>query len=432
MNHSFSGILVRYLLKNKESPEVVVEALGPTATSVTNEPGATHSKDAKSEPSPLHLRPPRKDELHVNLWETGQGYFSPFLDIGVMVSMRADVEAVVVDLPWLLDEKHVSDLGSRLNGEKSVAAIFNEVVHYDGFAEGNFANISFRKDGLDHKPFSLLRLNSNSFSIERTYWSEAGSCSRLIVKLPEMNESTVKEQDRRKSAYIRFRIRNIPPSVYSVKFNQKDRALISSTNETRIIDFRINVLRGVPEELISTNVPLSFPKFERIHCFLTTLRDEECASVTNYYKGYRSLMDEDVWNEYIRLDSSVAISDSNNVRNYLGYQWTASAGKEEGSYAKDLVVLGRFTKLRSNYWSIARFIFLVILFGAAGSGIWDIGTTCAFVDKPPESANCSSKYNLLAIYIACGVLIIGLIPLLSYFWHSVRPKLAASLEELTR
>lgn len=419
---------MRYLLKKKVGQAAVGEAVGATGTAVT--PEAVHSKNADPVPVPLHLHEPRKDELHVNLWETGQGHFSPFLDIGVMVGVRADVEAVVVDLPWLLEEKHVSDLGSRLNGEKSVAAIFNEVVHYDGFAEGNFANISFRKDGLDHKPFSLLRLNSNSFSIERTYWSETGTCSRLIVKLPELNENAVKEQDRRKSAYIRFRIRNIPPSVYSVKFNQKDRALISSTNETRIIDFRINVLRGVPEELISTNVPLSFPKFERIHCFLTTLRDEECASVTNHYKGYRSLMDEDVWNEYIRLDSSVAISDSNNVRNYLGYQWTASAG--EGSYAKDLVVLGRFTKLRSNYWLIARFIILVILFGAAGSGIWDIGTVCAFVDPPPKDIDCTRKYGLLVLYIFFGVVLIGIMPFLRYLWNSVRPKLAASLGELTR
>ncbi len=236
----------------------------------------------------------------------------------------------------------------------------------------------------DYKPFSLLRLNSNSFSITQTYRIDSGCCTRLTVKIPEIDMKLVKSEDMRKSAYIRFRIRNIPPSVYSLKFNQRDRALISSNNETRIIDFRINVLRGVPEELITNSIPLSFPKFERIHCFLTTLRDEECASVTNNYKGYRSLMDEDVWNEYIRLDRSVAISSSNNVRNYLGYQWTASAGKEDDSYAKDLIVLGRFTKLRSNYWSIARFVILVIILGATGSGVWDIGTSCVFVDRCPK------------------------------------------------
>ena len=370
---------------------------------------ASGSEDATSSRS-------RKDELHVNLWETGHGHHAPFLDIGVMINMRSDVDSVAVDLPWKLEEKYVSDLGARLNGEKSVAAIFNEVVHYDGFAEGNFANISFRKDGVDQKPFSLLRLNSNSFSIERTYLSETECCNRLLIKIPEIN-SGIKPADIRQSAYIRFRIRNVPSSVYSIKFNQKDRALISSNNETRIIDFRINVLRGVPEELISTNVPLTFPKFDKIHCFLTTLRDEECASVTNNYRGYRSLMDEDVWNEYIRLDNSVAISTSNTVRNYLGYQWTASAGKEKEDCAKDLVVLGRFTKLRSDYWSILRFITLVIIFGASGSGVWDIGTSCIFTE-PAANNKCGEKYFTLFLYLSVGATLAGGKSFLQYLWNS--------------
>ncbi len=188
--------------------------------------------------------------------------------------MRSEVDSVVVDLPWELDQKHVSDLGARLNGEKSVAAIFNEVVHYDGFAEGNFANISFRKDGFDYKPFSLLRLNSNSFSITQTYRIDSGCCTRLTVKIPEIDMKLVKSEDMRKSAYIRFRIRNIPPSVYSLKFNQRDRALISSNNETRIIDFRyLIVLRGVPEELITNSIPFrAFLKFSNEYIvFFTTL-----------------------------------------------------------------------------------------------------------------------------------------------------------------
>ena len=96
------------------------------------------------------------------------------------------------------------------------------------------------------------------------------------------------------------------------------------------------------------------------------------------------------------------------------------------------MVLGRFTKLRSNYWLIARFIILVILFGAAGSGIWDIGTVCAFVDPPPKDIDCTRKYGLLALYIFFGVVLIGIMPFLRYLWNSVRPRLAASLGELTR
>lgn len=381
MRLSFSGILVRYEYEDAN--------IGDKYNKLDN----------------AHLTPNselyefyREDELHVNLWETGRDQFSPFLDIGVMVKCRDLVKSIVVDVPWLLDARDVSDLGARLNGEKSVAAIFNEVVHYDGFAEGNFANISFRKDGVDHKPFTLLRLNSNSFKVEPSFLSDDTSCTRLTVSLPKVTPKD--DSDKRKSAYIRFRIKKVPPKVYSVQFDQKDRSLISSINETRIVDFRINVLRGVPEELISSEVSLAFPKFERIHCFLTTLRDEECASVTSNYKGYRSLMDEDVWNEYIRLDSSEGISEATSVRNYLGYQWTASSTKS--GPAKDLIVLGRFSKVRSDYASIFRFIGFVILFGAVGSGVWDLGSGCVFSEHF-WCNGCWAKLGLVTFYVVLGL-----------------------------
>jgi hypothetical protein len=345
-----------------------------------------------------------EDELHVNLWETGRDRLSPFMDVGVMIGQRKEYCAVVVDFPWKVELKDVSDLGARLNGEKSVAAIFNEVVHYDGFAEGNFANISFRKDGKDEKPFSLIRLNTQLFKVDSIFLSDESQCTRLTITLPG-RPAFVKKEDQRKSAYIRFRIRNIPPTVYSMNFTQKDRALISSNTETRIIDFRINVLRGVPEELLSGNERLKFPKFKRIHCFLTTIRDEICVSDTQDYKGYRSLMDEEVWNEYIRLDSSVGVSDESSVRNYLGYQWTAS---REGATVKDLIVLGRFSKVRSDYVSIARFISLVLIFGVAGSAVWDISTTCVI---PPSASECGAKAKWLLMYLGIGSVLIGAKPI---------------------
>ncbi|MGU1385694.1 hypothetical protein ACSEQ0_26185 [Pseudomonas aeruginosa] len=316
---------------------------------------------------------PLKDELHINLWEISKKNAKPFIDIGVMLGRRDDVGALVVDLPWKVELKDVSDLGARLNGEKSVAAIFNEVVHYDGFAEGNFANISFRRDNDDVKPFSLLRLNSQLFEISEIYVDDGVLASRLTIRIPEIL-SSVPEENRRVSAYVRFRIRNIPSEVYENIFTQKDRTLISSNTVARIIDFRINVRRGVPEELLSGNEKLAFPNFSKIHCFLTTERDEECISQSKNYVGYRSLMDEEIWNEYIRLDSTRAISAESSVRNYLGYQWTASS--EDNSFVKDLIVLGRFAKRKSSIFLITRFLLLGVLFGGAGNGVWEITKNC--------------------------------------------------------
>jgi len=205
------------------------------------------------------------------------------------------------------------------------------------------------------------------------YLGDGVPASRLIIKIPPIPDS-VAVKDRRKSAYVRFRIRKIPSQVYTEVFYQKDRAIISSTITTRIVDFRINVRRGIPEALLSGDEKIYFPEFSKIHCFLTTERTEQCISQSHSYAGYRSLMDEDVWNEYVRLDTAKGISAENSVKNYLGYQWTASATKnEDGSIksVKDLIVLGRFSKVKSDLFSVITFIFLVICFGALGSGCWD-------------------------------------------------------------
>lgn len=371
--HSFPGILVRYKNlaedcfhsvnckcfendKNKDAPDSQSEG---------NAQPSSENNDGKTKINETIL----DDELHVNLWEMGENNRSPFMDVGVMISQHSAIDEVVIDLPWEVDKNDINDLGTKLNSEKSVAAIFNEVVHYDGLAEGNSANISFRRNDQDQKPFCLFRLNSQSFRIESIPISNGTLTSRVYVKIPKHKKTS--KEDERKSGYIRLRIKNIPSTVYTNYFSYSDKAFISSNIETRIIDFRINVMRGVPEELMHGNEDLTFPKkLKRIHCFLTTIRNEECVSVSKYYNGYRSLVDEDIWNEYIKLDDSLPLKKQNTINNYLGYQWTIKSEKEE--VIKDLIVLGRFSKKTSNRLSVIRFIIIVILLGALGGGVWEI------------------------------------------------------------
>ncbi|WP_146005524.1 hypothetical protein [Erwinia sp. B116] len=416
--HSFPGILVRYksLLEDcshskncncfpEQSNENEMDSLNE---SILEDNDDKKNKNANLKNHEKHL----DDELHVNLWEIGEDNPSPFLDIGVMIHDHKNVDEVVVDLPWELDKKDINDLGSKLSSEKSVAAIFNEVVHYDGLAEGNFANISFRRNGVDEKPFCLFRLNSQSFRIEYIPISNDTSSTRVLIKLPKYTNRTTLA-DRRKSAYIRFRIKGIPPSVYTTNFSYKDEALISSSIHTRIIDFRINVMRGVPEELMHSNDDLIFPaKLKRIHCFLTTIRNEECISVSKYYNGYRSLVDEEIWNEYIKLDNLLPGKKTDTINSYLGYQWTIK-NEKESEIVKDLIVLGRFSKKKSNSGSILRFILVVVLLGALGSGLWEsMGSLASWFNNDllkntEEHTNFInlSKIILLSLIVSCIVII---------------------------
>ncbi|UST64023.1 hypothetical protein LOY57_26010 [Pseudomonas moraviensis] len=397
MSYPFSGILVRFLSKNHDDSSA--SEIQVNASERTDEKRAL----SKAEEKAKFLATILPDELHINIWEIGNNPVSPFIDVGVIVGNRANTSHVVVDLPWPVEAKDVFDLGSRLNGEKSVAAIFNEVVHYDGFAEGNYANISFRKNDKDVKPFSLLRLNSQDFDVRQHYLSDSTiATSRLTITIPPQLPD-VDPDNVRKSAYIRFRIRRVPVKVYTSVFERKDKSLISSTVETRIVDFRINVRRGIPEGLLSSDHNLRFPEFDKIHCFLTTERSEECVSQSQSYAGYRSLMDEDVWNEYVRVDNSEGISSANSVRNYLGYQWTVSAKKStDGSIkkVKDLIVLARFSKVKSDQFSNLRFLLLVVFLGATGSGLWDVAKVIH------ESGNVGGR---LIFFVVFGITLFAVI-----------------------
>lgn len=325
-----------------------------------------------------------KSQLHVNIWEIDESYF---IDIGVMIDDWAKYKYVQVDLPWEVNRSDVSDLGARLNGEKAVAAIFNEVVHYDGLADGNFAVIRFEKPGSEvsnrnistnglenaeecnDEGFTLLRLNHQFIQVESIPLAGSNASSRLMIELPRPYRATEDKKISTKAAYIRFRIVKVPRDVYTKIFTQHDSGLFSSTVETRIIDFRINERRGVPDELLSSNRSLNFPLFEKIHCFITVNRQQDCISSSGSYKGFRSLFDETIWNEYIRLDSSESLVRKNSVRDYLGHQWTSS--KKDGCVS-DLVVLGRFTRNLSSWLRALGFVCLGLIFGAAGNGIWEL------------------------------------------------------------
>lgn len=339
MKYPFSGIIVRY--------EASVTSRGMAGSQV--------------EP---------KDELHVNLWEVAG---RQFLDIGVMINTPENIKAVQIDLPWKFDKTKVFDLGSRLVGEKIVAAIFNEVVRYDGANDSSFARVSFPQSNNDTGNFSLIRLNSNNFVTNPIALSEGGSSTQLTVALEQAPES---EDNLR--CYIRFRIIDIPEGIYTAKFYQKDRNLLSSSLETRIVDFRINVRRGVPEDVLSARTDLFFPRWKKIHLFLTVDRAREMTFDSENFIACRSLEDEEIWNSYIALDNH-STERQCSVSDYLGYQWTVKASKRdigesvvEYVPAKDLVALARFSQVTSSGWYMFRFIILALAVGASGSGVWEI------------------------------------------------------------
>ena len=346
------------------------------------------------------------DQLHVNLWEVRD---PSVLDLGIMIGDWRKVEAVVVDLPWDIEREHVEDLGARLNSEKTVAAIFNEVVNYNGSADQHYAKITFRPIDIAHSvqiepkdlySFFLLRLPGKSFSLEKISLGQGIFSSQLRISLPTPGELVPDEPC---PLYLRFRIDKVPQSVYSSSFELADRNLLSSSTKTRIIDFRINVRRGIPEEILAGFSKFKFPNLQKIHFFLTIGREQICGFESQNFVGCRSLVDEKIWNDYLQTKPSDSNAEA--MRQYLGYQWTAAAKtkSDSGEFTgvKDLVVMGRFSSHKSNIAKTVRFVLLGIVFGMMGSGLWDIlkpNQDRSFLGLPTEWS--AAIFLLISLIIA--------------------------------
>lgn len=374
MRHSFSGLLVRYVEinsltsnaanENTESPEPL--DISQSSADVIDEANPAQAANNSKADSEDDLKTAR-DELHINLWELGG---ERFLDIGVLINSPEKINSVHIDLPWEVKEGDVSDIGGLLNSEKAVAAVFNEIVEYQSCADEAYASIKFRANGRrdKRKGFRLARLNSNHFSLKLNLLPDKSIATKLEIKFPVFPG---KYSD---VVYIRFRIRSIPESVYCSTFPQADKNLLSSRTTTRIIDFRINTRRGVPDEVLSNPPGIRFPDFSKIHFFLTVHRTEICEFYGNAFVACRSLIDEREWNQYVNASTGENGCEMNHsVKNYLGYQWTAKVNKGAQEISvKDLGVLGRFSRHTTNTRQILRFVSLLFIFGAIGSATWDI------------------------------------------------------------
>ena len=394
MEHPFSGILVRYAMRQPSS----------TPNPVPTDQDPTEKK--------LPFLPSPPDQLHVNLWEVRN---PSVLDLGIMIAKWQDIEAIIVDLPWVITLEHVEDLGSRLESERTVAAIFNEIVQYEGNEGQQYAQITFnptdihgdaRDDKNNAQRFKLLRLQARAYSIESITLNRDVRSTRLKIKLPMAGRGIPASSD---SVYLRFRIDKVPQSVYSSSFALADRNLLSSSTTTRVIDFRINVRRGIPDEILAFHDTLQFPKLEKIHFFLTIDRTQVCGFESQNFAGCRSLVDEKIWNDYLRTKPHERKAEA--MKQFLGYQWTASTkvdstGSKKG--VKDLVVLGRFSSHDSNILRTLRFVVLGLIFGMVGNGLWD-------VFKPVSGgylSNLASQGNALMVLI--GLLIVSIVCVLPW------------------
>ncbi len=347
-----------------------------------------------------------KADLHVNLWDLRGGHY---LDLGMMIHNIQRVGKVVIDLPWTLRHGSVIDLGGKLDNEKLLTAVFNESVSYRSASSENIAHVTLGS-GESETKFTLLRLSANGIELEEIVAGDY-SLTRVNISIPKEVKST-SETEIMDRAYMRLRFRDVPRAVFITEFHPKDRNLLSSSSITHLLDLRVNVRRGVPDEILLHDPTLKFPKISKIHVFVIVSRDTELPFHSENYKGCRSLEDEAIWNYYLGLPG-VSNRQDETIKGYLGYQWSAS-GKNENQSVKDLVALGRFVRTASSTMKSYKFVALMLWLGAFGSAIWSVihsgfiatrGSNLHFIESVYAEI-LSYPWMLWMIFLSVPVLII--------------------------
>lgn len=310
-------------------------------------------------------------ELHLNIWEKKRWVFfeSAFLDIGLMLDASDTAQTFEFVLPWTVKDEDLEDLSLRLQDRGATPAIFNE----SWVSSASNGSAGLITDPVTRDVFSVVETHSDLKVHEHNRGTKQ---SQIAIRLdvPALKTKSESAAPSARRMYVRFRVKNVPRSFYRVRINPRDRIFLSSWQRTEIIDFRMNVRRGVPLEFEQV-MKGRFVEFSKVHLFLMKSRDQDIVFEDKLFRSCRSLEDELFWASYslpVRPNDWYMFWSRQRVKNSLGYQWTKVITKDLTTGANTLVkefgTLARFKKVR---FGIIQFIIVAGLVGAVGNAIWD-------------------------------------------------------------
>jgi hypothetical protein len=303
-------------------------------------------------------------EIHLNLWETDAW---AFMDIGLKISRSSPLKKVTLLLPWeSSSEARITDLFAEgaLNTPAAISAIFNEAWSVTLLPAGE----ALVQDNEGNDQFAIVSSAPYITTSAQKDTPPRSLC--LTLDIEQIRTKEVENSAIPKACdeyYVRFRVLGVPKSFYSRGLDQEDTMLLSSWQATDILEFRLNVRRGVDASLVKKFGFLLC--FSKVHLFLMRDRDYDITFQDATFKGCRSLENEEFWTVYSSKGLSageLASRSKSKVKESLGYHW--SKRKNDTGFVDEFSVLARFKKTK---YGLISFLFVALLLGALGNGLWD-------------------------------------------------------------
>lgn len=308
-------------------------------------------------------------EIHFNIWEEGIDT-EPFLDIGVMLAINDPAERIEIFLPWALEPQNIEDLSPRILAPNGVSAIFNEAWTSSAAVNSPGGYVTRTNGSI----FTIVPYNQPI--IEQRQYNQKPLCSIVLDIAQLQATSTAAAGSAYKTPdqmYVRFRVKGVPLSFYRVGFDQGDALSSGAFNRTEIIDFRLNVRRGVPVG-IESFLRGRFLEFSKVQLFLMKSRDQDIVFEDKLFKACRSLEDENFWAGYLLPQGApqkVVNKSLKHVKGSLGYQWKKTPDSPQFDVT-EFGMLARFKSFKMKKKTIFAFVSFALLLGATGNGVYDL------------------------------------------------------------
>jgi hypothetical protein len=282
---------------------------------------------------------PSSVELHVNFWHFNHPSgilgiihrcpgFRPknmnsegFVEIGLKIEHPQNFKQIFLSLPFEIEPECILDLGSRFKDIDLATAIFNETLNSNLVANEKYVDLKkgtqffTRVCWISEKDFSTAPNN-----IEKNN-------NRTLIKIESSAINCVAaSQEDNLTVYLRFRIllSKKNAEAFIQKINPIDLFFATGYTYTEYIDFRLNRIRNLPEEIrdkIFAN-PLILSK---VNFFVIT------SVLNNITTGHQSftksrILEHELWSNYFDEDIS--------SRRMVTYQWKADNTEDYSAFAK--------------------------------------------------------------------------------------------------
>lgn len=270
-------------------------------------------------------------ELHFNFWKIPNGAkkHQKFLDIGIKLDDTSNVESLNLYFPRQITQSDFEDIVSKfIDKADLVSAIFNENYKVTSEATKKSYEIT---DSKNNFVFTVYKTSAQS-----DIKFQPNTCNGTIFKIKVLKQN--------KKSYYRFRLKGEFIDSLSTISKPTNAILESAFSEIEMIDFRVNEIRDLNQDLLEIIDKEVLLKIRKQHFFFICSNEEEVVGNHQPFNSCRNL-ENYRWNNYVDLPNN----NKNNV--FLAYHWKENDKESVSTLIK--------TKYEKNNWKTIGKFFLI-------------------------------------------------------------------------